>query len=145
MYEKLITLGPSYDKRHSDPNKNYGIHSVDLKFVLIGEEGATQFLLFTNWYLPHVKEELLTKTASKRDMELFFQPLPADLGYHSKVPHYEGQEPIEQDCEYTNGVCYYDGSGLSAERIYTILLEEGSEGVWRELEKYYKEIFGGLG
>jgi hypothetical protein len=144
MFEKLITLSPAYDKRHSDPKKNYGIHGVDLKFVLVGDEGATQFLVFTNWYLPHVSKELLAKASSNREIELFFTPLPADIGYHSKTSHYVGQEPIEQECEYTKGICYYDGSGLAAERVYKVLLEEGDEGVWRELEDYYNDIFGGL-
>ena len=143
MFEKLITLSPAFDKRHPDPNKNYGIHGVNLRFVLVGSEGATQFVLFTNWQLPHVSKEHLA-TSSAREIELFFMPMPADLGYHSKVPQYEGQEPMNQDCEYVNGICYYDGSGLNAEKIYDVLLKEGDEGVWRELEEYYQELFGGL-
>jgi hypothetical protein len=138
MFEKLITFTPAYDKRHPDPSKNYGIHGVSIKFVLIGSEGATQFVLYTNWQLPHVTKEHLDKQLG---VELFFMPMPADLGYHSKVPHYEGQEPIEQNCEYTKGPCYYDGSGLAAERVYKVLLEKGDEGVWGELEKYYYDIF----
>lgn len=141
--EKIIRLYPAYDKRHSDPNKNYGIHGVDLKFVLMGESGAVQFNLFTNWQLPHVTKEHLTKaTNSERDIELFFMPMPADLGYHSKVPHYSSQLTMSENCEFTGGVCYYDGSTLNAERVYDILLEEGSDGVWKELEEYYNSVFG---
>lgn len=92
-----------------------------------------------------------------------FQPLPADLGYHSPVPQYEGQLPIgirikynddyseelgtegeARICEYLGKPCYYDGSGLNAERIYHIMLQEGEKGVWRELEEYYVELFGEL-
>ena len=141
--EKIIELYPAYDKRNSDPSKNYGIHGVDLKFVLVGESGAVQFNLFTNWQLPHVTKEFMEKTTNnKRDIDLYFMPMPADLGYHSKIPHYEGQLTMSEDCEFTGGICYYDGSTLNAERIYDVLLKEGSDGVWRELEDYYKDIFG---
>jgi len=142
--KKTITLYPAYDKRHPDPSKNYGIHGVDLLFVLEGKNGAVQFKLFTNWQLPHVTEEFLNKSHmwTKDKIDLYFFPMPADLGYHSKVPHYEGHEKISRECEWTGGDCYYDGSTLNAEPIYEILLREGSEGIWQELEKYYKDIFG---
>ena len=37
---------------------------------------------------------------------------------------------------------YNDGFGLNAERIYEVLLKEGSDGVWRELKDFYKNVFG---
>ena len=140
---KIIEFGSAYDKRSDDPGKNYGIHGVDIRFVLKGNEGAVQFLLFTNWYLPHVIDEMISKPENRtsRMIKLFFMPIPADLGYHSKKPRYESQEPISDNCEYTDGVCYYDGSSLNAEPIYQVLLKEGSDGVWRKLEEYYKSIF----
>lgn len=55
--EKIIKFAPAYDKRHSDPKKNYGVHGVELKFILKGEEGAVQFVIFTNWMLPNVQKE----------------------------------------------------------------------------------------
>jgi hypothetical protein len=142
-FERIVRMSPAFDKRHSDPSKNYGIHGVELRMVLKGPKGATQFVLYTNWQLPHVTQETLDK-AGKRDrisLEALFLPNPADLGYHWKSPRYEGQGPIQQSCEYCDGKpCYYDGSGLNAERIYDILLREGSDGVWRELEKFYREL-----
>lgn len=143
-FEKIITLTPAYDKRHKDPSKNYGIHGVNLLMVLKGEKGAVNFTLYTNWQLPHVTEEMLHDSRQREGIELFFMPMPVDLGYHSYTPTYEGQEPITNSCEYLNGKpCYYDGSGLNAQPIYEVLLNEGSDGVWRELENYYNEMFGG--
>jgi len=70
-----------------------------------------------------------------------FEPLPADLGYHSPNPMYDGQESMGA-CQYLDGkTCYYDGSGLDAEEIYKVLVEKGSDAVWEELEKYYVETF----
>jgi hypothetical protein len=137
--EKIIEFAPAFDKRDTDPQKNYGIHGVELRMVLKGETGAVHFLLYTNWQLPHVTEEFRGKMTP--DKYFLFEPLPADLGYHSPKPIYEGQDSMGP-CPYLNGqICYYDGSGLNAEKIYKVLLEKGSDGVWEELEKYHKEIF----
>ena len=140
--KKLIELTPAYDKRNVDPNKNYGVHGVELRMVLKGKLGAVQFILYTNWYLPHVTIE------SRKEMSpgkyFLYEPLPADLGYHSPKPMYEGQNSIGPCAYLNNKSCYYDGSGLNANRIYEVLLEKGSNGVWKELENYYIETFGEL-
>ncbi len=68
--------------------------------------------------------------------------MPADVGYHSKVPQYEDQRRMTDNCEFTDGVCYYDGSTMHADKVFDILTEEGSEGVWKYLESYYWETLG---
>ena len=131
--ERIVELSPAYDKRDPDPTKNYGIHGVNLRMVLKGQRGAVQFLLYTGWQLPHVRDEFKERAASV---------LPADVGYHSPVPMYEGQAEIAESCEYLDGrPCYYDGSSLAAERFFDVLTHEGDAGVWRELERYYVETF----
>jgi hypothetical protein len=35
MFERIVTMNPAYDKRNADPSKNYGIHGVDLRMVLV--------------------------------------------------------------------------------------------------------------
>lgn len=174
--EQLTTFYPAYDKRDDDPKKNYGIHGVELRMVLVGPEGAVQFVLYTNWHLPHVtseyRERLKMMVQNDSPMTWLTEPLPADFGVHSRVPLYEGQLPMGAErmdfentetlhgetgdieipmrvttgtftpCEYLDGApCYYDGSTLQAERIYDVLLREGSEGVWAELRAYYEEKF----
>jgi hypothetical protein len=143
IMEKIIEFTPAFDKRNPDPKKNYGIHGVELRMVLKGELGATQFLLYTNWHLPHVTEELRSKMTP--DNYFIFEPQPADKGYHSPKPTYEEQDTCSEDCKYLDGKpCYYGGSGLNAENTYNTLLEKGSEGVWKELEEYYISMFGEL-
>lgn len=76
---------------------------------------------------------------------LFHKPQPADLGYHSPVPMYEGQTKRD-DCQYLpGGTCYYDGSSLAAESVFNILVEQGSEGVWKHLEEVYNDRFNNHG
>lgn len=125
-----IEFTPAFDKRHPDPSKNYGIHGASMRWCLKGEHGAIQFVVFTDWHLPHVTEELKAKGS-------FQEPMAADIGYHSHVPRYEGQTLLEQDCDVIGGPCYYDGSGLQAEEGLRLLITEGSEAVWRWMEEYY--------
>lgn len=144
MFERIVTFQPAFDKRSKDPGKNYGIHGVELRMVLKGPLGATQFLLYTGWHLLHVVEEqehaLLMKGEQLDAIDLRIRrPLPADRGYHWSVPKYEGQEARECDL-LPGGKCYYDGSGLNAERTYIALLEKGDAGVWADLEEYYNDL-----
>ena len=144
--EKIIEFSAAYDKRDPNPAKNYGIHGVDIRFVLKGEEGAVQFLLYTGWQLPHVREELndsFLEHPRRVSLECMF-PQPANLGYHSPKPMYPEDKPMIDSCPYLDGKpCYYNGSGLAAERVYERLLSEGDAGVWLELEKYYDRVFKG--
>ena len=143
-FEKIVTFRPAFDKRNTNPKKNYGIHGVELRMVLRGPLGATQFLLYTNWHLPHVQSEqdkaLLLKQPGIDDVDLYIRhPFPADRGHHWSVPIYNGQEC--RDCDLLpSGKCYYDGSGLNAEQTYHALLEKGDAGVWADLEAYYHEL-----
>ena len=142
--EKIILWEPAYDKTDPDPKKNYGVHGVNIRFVLKGEEGATQFLLYTNWHLPHIQKEQLSKYVGDAYLtELLFLPTPADLGYHSRKPLHEWHdEPTSEKCEYLDGApCYYDGSSLNADRVFDILVEKGDQGVWDELQNYYDATF----
>lgn len=138
--EKIVSFSPAWDKRNADPNKNYGIHGVELRFVLKGKLGATNFTIFTNWHLPEVQQSLNRKRSPESLL-----PLPADFGYHSPKPLYDNAPPITDDCPYLDGKpCYYDGSGLYAEKVYERLLREGDGAVWEELEESYKDRFGKL-
>lgn len=146
MVERITNICPAWDKRNSNPLKNYGIHGAELRMVLKGELGAVQFVVYTNWHLPHVTEELLNDSNNdKLHIKATFLPFPADLGYHSPKPLYEDQECCSEHCEYLNGKpCYYDGSGLAAEVVYKKLIEGGSDEVWQILEERYKDLFGEL-
>lgn len=142
---KEITFQPAYDKRDPDPKKNYGIHGVTMRWLYGDEKGVVQFVVHTNWHLPHIREDAKTQSKStilveRYPFEFWQAPMPADLGYHSPTPQYEGQH--SRECDVLEGkCCYYDGSGLNAERIFEVLIAGGSDGVWKELEQYYKELF----
>ena len=134
-FTREVVVRPAYDRRHPNPSKNYGVHGCDLCFYLRGPLGAVHFVVFTGWHLPHVQAEMEAKSIATG-------PMPADLGYHSPHPLYEGQTVSQEECEFIGGPCYSDGSGLAAEeRVWPILLREGSEGLWRTLEAEYRARF----
>jgi len=146
-FERIVEMSAAYDKRNEDPSKNYGIHGVDFRMVLKGPKGAVQFVIYTNWHLPHVQEEMDHKVLlDPSTVDISHHPMPADVGYHSPKPMWESEDwphkPATESCPYLDGKpCYYDGSTLYAEDVYKILLKKGSKGVWEELENCYREQF----
>lgn len=136
-FVRHFEITPAFDKRNPDPSKNYGIHGMDFKWVLVGPKGATQFEIFTNWQLPHVQKELERKKET-----CLSTPIPADWGFHSPIPQYEEAKVVVDDCTYLGGKpCYYDGSGLRARDIYNEFTEKGEDWLWGKLLEYYNELF----
>jgi len=141
--KRTVEFTKAFDKRDPDPSKDYGIHGVDIIFALSKENKAVQFIIFTNWHLPNVQGEIDSMPLNSEFPFSRHIPQASDLGYHSPKPMYEGQEASSYNCKLTGGKCFYEGSGSYAQEIFEVLLREGSEGVWRELEEYYNYIFGG--
>jgi len=133
-FERRIEFSQAYDKRHPNPKKNYGIHGLEMRFYLIGKEGAMQFVIFTNWMLPHVEMKHHENWCPNK-------PMAADVGYHSRKEMYKDQTVMTGDCPIIGGPCYYDGSGLMAEDVFKIFVAHGSEGMWKDLERRYKTTF----
>ena len=141
-FKKEVIFYSAWDKRSKDPAKSYGVHGVDIKFVLTGKKGVIQFLVYTNWHLPHVEKELDTCCSNKEFPHLFCHPIGADVGYHSPTPMYDCQTKVSEECEHLGGKpCYYDGSSLEGERVLKTLIAKGSKAVWEELEKWYRDRF----
>lgn len=137
-----IEFTPAYDR----VSEGYGIHGVNMRWLLEGPKGVIQFVVYTNWYLPETQARIDRKSvgADLATLRALYHPLPADIGYHSPTPLREWQkEPTTEHCGYLGGrPCYYDGSALGAERIFGLLVEKGHEAVWQEMEKWYQETFG---
>jgi len=142
-FERRMTITPAFDKRHKDPSKNYGIGSSELRMVLLGPLGATQFVAYTGWYLPQNMMDVLERELSFREQHGHRLSLPligVDVGYHAPHAQYDDQEKRECDL-LPGGACYYDGSSLRADEWASILIAEGSERIWTMLEEEYRERF----
>lgn len=131
MLKREILWEPGFDHRNDPQKKQYGCHGLQIRWLVHGDKGSVQFLLYTGW-LP---------TWDMGDHSQLFV-MPADLGYHADEPQYEDQTTME--CAHRpSGKCYYDGSSLNAEKPFKILLTEGEEALWQFLEEYYRTIFEG--
>lgn len=141
-FERIVTVSPAFDKRSSDPSKDYGIGACRITFILRGPKGAVQFMVGTNWYLPHTQRE---NRKWQYDFDVRFDkinPQGWDVGYHSPVPMYEGQTAMGGKCEHVRGgECFYDGSGLRAEEWVPKFLAGGTDWLWPALEEDYRERF----
>lgn len=135
-----------FDSKTCEPGAgdSHGKHGLSIRFVVKDKEGAVQFLLFTDW-MPHLVEPSSSCFSGARHCEWGgqFQIMPADLGYHSKMPRYQGQTVIDDHCEFCDGQpCYYDGSSLSADDAMYALVNGGDAALWGFLEGYYASVFG---
>ena len=142
-FTKEVTFYPAFDRRNPEPSKNSGIHGVEIIFVLKGKKGATQFVIYTNWFLPSVQKEQYWKgNISSRLKYGSPEPMGADIGYHSLTPQYKGQTKTKDNCPYLDGKpCYYDGSSLRADEFIPAFLAGGSDAVWKMLEEDYRRRF----
>lgn len=137
--EKITNVRLPFDFRSNEPEKNFGIHGLDIWFILKGKKGAVQFLVNFGIYLPHViKEQPGLKST-------FGEIMGCDVGYHALSPQYEGQTSM--GCEVLpGGQCFYDGSGLRAmdwvKEIFSIRGAHTEERIWEKLEKEYEVRFG---
>lgn len=131
--EHEIQFSPAFDKRNPDPKIDFGIYCVEMRWLVKGPGGTVQFAVLTGWNLPSVE---FNPTVEK------LYPMASDLGYHSLVPHYEGQSRIKE-CPFVDGkTCYYDGSTLNAKPVLALLIENGHQAVWDYLDEYYDHVFG---
>lgn len=140
--ERIFEISPAYDKRAESGGK-YGQHCAEMLWLVKGERGVVQFRLFSGWYkgcvTPPRTEWREMRVARSGDASLS-APMPADIGYHSPNPTYEGQ--TEMDCHLLPaGKCFYDGSSLNATDYFAVLVHEGGEKLWEALESYYVEHF----
>lgn len=140
MFERIVTVSPAYDKRNADPNKDYGIGACKITFILKGPKGAIQFVVGTNWYLPHIQRR--DRDWQHEHDTRFDNITPGgwDIGYHSPEPMYEGQAPMG-DCSILGRLCYYDGSSLQASEMIPDFIAGGTDWLWPRLEERYRLQF----
>ena len=118
---------------------SHGKHGLEIKFVVKGDKGAIQFLLYTGWIPQYSKRDSISGLYINNWGSFV---LPADLGYHSKEPMYEGQDTIVDSCVYCDGLpCYYDGSSLNASDAMYTLVNGGDKALWEFLKGFYNHIF----
>jgi hypothetical protein len=130
--ERAVVFEPGFNDR----NGQYGVHGMDIRWILRGAQVATQFLMFTSWVPGECGREFRWSNPEAAGMF----PMGADVGYHSKVQIYGSQDPMDGECDILGGQCYYDGSGLRADELLQRFIFEGEPAVWRELQDFHDEL-----
>lgn len=118
-----------------------GFNGLEVWFIVKGAKGAVQFMVYFPAYLPNVQKELV------RDPEAYhFKIQGYDVGYHSRVPMYEGHPLMDRQCKILGCECYYDGSTLRAQawvdRIFSVTGQRPDDLLWEMLENEYEAVFG---
>lgn len=141
-FTRKLFFKPGFHWPHKNPARDYGNGSVQLRFVLVGPKGAVQWLIGTEWMPEAARNDVDRRRAihglPPRDGS---KPNGYDLGYHSPVPRYEDQSPMDGDCDVISGKCFYDGSGLNADLLVEGFLNGGDDWVWNRLEAFYRSTF----
>jgi len=126
---------------------SHGWDGLRIRFVSKGPEGAVQFVLATGWVPQYATRKgafpMFVENWGSRGAMASHYPSPFDLGYHSKISRYEEQAPMGDECEFTGGACYYDGSTLNASEAMYALVNGGSDALWAFLDTYYECVFHG--
>lgn len=159
-FRREVRFEPGYNYLHETGPKRRGQHGMGIRFLLFGEEGVTQFLMNTSWtplgpvdqHLRfedgyhiepvHIDEWIASSVPGIAGHKFGYIRPPSgfDIGYHWRVPNYEGQEEYgRMDCDLLpDGTCYYDGSGLQADTVLREFIENGEDAVWDRLEQRYR-------
>jgi hypothetical protein len=88
--ERILTFRPAYHKVHEDPKKDYGVHGVEMWFVIKGPKGAVHFGMYTNMMLKKTRDWWEATGRGQGSMGLF--PMGVDVGYHSPTPMHDFQK-----------------------------------------------------
>ncbi len=127
---------PGYDLREKPGN--YGIHGMELHFLLRHRSAAPQwtvyFEAYTNWMPRTVQRNwkyIGEEAFSTRETDAY----GIQVGYHSTVQLNEYQYSHDA-CDWLDGArCYCGSSGGDERKIFGSFVDSGEEAVWTELNR----------
>ena len=149
-----IIVQPSYDYRESEEGpSSRGAHGTVLCFVLKGPLGAISFDLGTGW-MAHPLTESFSWHRSKPwprsdDPGMDYAFDSSRIGYPMTQGCYSHSPTKDRDywtgpgdCNILGSQCYGDGGYIVADKVFKAMVEEGSEGLWREMHDLYDAWLG---
>jgi hypothetical protein len=137
--ERAVLFQPGYNDDRTGPH-SCGVHGMEITWYLRGPRGAVQFKTYTSWTPGVLRPGHGRMPVGYPPREADQYPNGADLGYHARVPQYDEQEAAYDDCPIIGGPCYYDGSGLAAQRLAEQFTEHGESVIWAKLEENYAQL-----
>jgi hypothetical protein len=133
----VVTFERRYDfrKGYNKLAEGKGVHGMEIHFHLVGELGAVSFELSTGW-VPDQKP-----TVNRTVSDLF--PMGNLVGFHWKTQKFGFQTRSTNECPLTGGACWWDASFLAGDDLLRILIDQGEEPLWAELEARYAAYVDG--
>lgn len=127
-FAREFSVRPAYDHREHGG----GQHNAELVFVVRKGSYAVEARISTGWIM-----EMVGQPVPQRPD---FGPVAYHLVYHT--PDIRSGGSAIAKCHITGGECYsYSGS---ANGIIDLLIQHGSEAVWKRLERQWNKEFGKL-
>lgn len=118
-----------------------GQHGVEAWFFVRGREGAVTLCVYTGWAL-----SLGAKATFPRDPPIAHEPIAAAFTRHSPVPLGQDDDTHEACEALGSRACWFESRSYSqADELFRLLVREGSDGLWREMEAHYREAFRATG
>jgi hypothetical protein len=121
-----IQIHPGKDDRAT----NNGFHCAELLFILRDNDSAVTFACLTDW-LPAGMVSGIVRPST------YIKPL--DLTFHFPSRTLTAEQSQRDACPYMEGACHSIVDRKNGDRLVSVLLAEGSAGVWRELSKLFTE------
>lgn len=143
LYTNWFPKSIKKDLLNDSPNQTHFIEKYPFMYVM--EPMAVD----VGYHSPHpiyegqepMGSRNIEESIEKMKLEIDLNLTDMKIELIEPTPTIQKNLPI---CEYLGVPCYYDGSGLRAEVVYEVLCTEGSDGVWKYLEKEYIKRFNEL-
>jgi len=133
VFEHRVVVYPAWDKRNE--KGGYGQHCAEIHFVVRYRNKELGFAVYTGWYVEAANYPLSNKETSMGEVH------GASLYAHSKSP-FRGAIKRNDYCDvFKSNCCYENALTFITEDLLKILILEGSEKLFEELEKRYVKFF----
>ena len=136
--EESVQFVPGYNCRERGPH-GHGVHGMEVIWRLRGPSGDVWLAMFTDW-IPGERTPGHGLSPSGLNENWMRYPDGAGLGWHSRVPRYEGQEIDREHCDEFGGPCYGDMSFGGADEPVRRFVIEGEQVIWDALEAAYADL-----
>lgn len=133
--QQHVHFVPGFDKRDPNPSKSYGISGGKLVFA----ERRGNKVISVGFFMDIYPTVELQNRPGYRSESL--KPLCDGLYTHYKFKKDAGEWAYRHDeCDYLGRHCYGEaGSSLYGQEITDRFVVEGSDAVWDEIDKEFKE------
>jgi hypothetical protein len=136
--EESTWFRPGYNCPARGP-RSHGVHGMEISWHLRGPAGGVWLTMFTDW-IPGERTPGHGLSPSGRNENWSRYPDGGGLGYHARVPQYEGQTVDREDCDIIGGPCYSDMSFGGADEPVKRFVVDGEQAIWDVLESHYAEL-----